>query len=206
MQTKYYAIFCAATLIASTASFADTNAVSGSTAQTASTAGANNAGNSQGITFNSGGDSTTHLDAAPSVFVPNPSNSAAQDNCDMLGTVGGSLINFGFAGSYVVHGDRCEWRKDTRQIEQTSSAYRAIATQPGITDEGKKAANVTAAKLLDISIHMQCIDSDRQRAVMTILDPEACKGVEDIATFDHRFNQPRSTQIDYSGVTQQAGN
>lgn len=199
MQIKYYAIFGAVALMTATASYADTGAVAGSTATTQSTAGATNAGNSQGITFNSGGDSTEHLDAAPSVFVPNPSNSAAQDNCDMLGTVGGSLINFGLAGSYVVHGERCEWRKDTRQAEQTASAYRAIATQAGITEEGKKVANETAAKLLDVSQHMQCLNSDRQRAVMEKLDPDACKGVEDIATFDHRFNQPRSTQIDYSG-------
>jgi hypothetical protein len=201
MQPKYYVIFSAAAIFMSQVAHADTAANAASNATTQSQAGANNAGNSQGITFNSGGDSTTHLDATPSVFVPNPSNSASQDNCDMLGTIGGSIINFGAAGSYVVHGERCDWRKDTRQTEQTASAYRLIATQEGITADGKKVANETAAKLLDVSQHMQCLNSDRQRAVMIKLNPNACKGVEDLATMDHRFNQPVNYGIDYAGRT-----
>lgn len=198
MKTRYYSIFFAAALLASTASHADTTAGANSAATTNSLA-ASNPVNNQGITFNSGGSSTEHFDATPSVFVPNPSNSASQDNCDMLGTIGGSIINFGAAGSYVVHGPTCEWRKDTRQAEQTSSAYRLIATQPGITDEGKQRANETAAKLLDVSQHMQCLNSDRERAVMMKLNPAACKGVEDLATMDHRFNQPVNYGIDYAG-------
>jgi hypothetical protein len=185
----------------SISAFADVTAGSSSAATTQSAAGANNAGNAQEIMFNNGGDSTTTLHTTPTVYVPSPANAPTQDNCDMLGTIGGSIINFGAAGSYVVHGDLCEWKQGKRALEASAAGWRALATQPGMTDTSKDLVGATATNLMKAGIHMQCLNSDRERAVLMKTDPTLCAPVADLATMDHRFNQPVNYGIDYAGRT-----
>ena len=178
--------------------FADqTSVLSG---QSQATSGANNAGNAQVIQFLGGGDSTETLHAAPTVYVPSPANTIAQANCMVIPTAGASFINFGFAASIPVDGEHCDWRQNTAMELNTYANYRAYATTPGLSPEAQNAALKEANDSLAIAQDMQCLNSDRQRAIMEKM--HKCGRVADLATLDHRFNQPRNYQIDYSGESQ----
>jgi hypothetical protein len=151
--------------------------------------------NQQVIQFDSPGDETLHT--TPQVYVPSPANSLAQANCMVIPTVGASFINFGFAASIPVDGLHCDWRQNTAMALNTYANFRAFMTTPGLSDASKNLAGTMAEKALREAVDMQCLNSDRQRAVMERL--ALCDDVKDMATLDHRWNQPRNYQVDYSG-------
>jgi hypothetical protein len=152
--------------------------------------------NAQTITFTSPGTSDETLHTTPQVYVPTPANTFAQANCMVIPTAGASFLNFGFAGSVPIDGLHCDWRQNTGLALQAFANYRAFETTPDLDPTIKAKAAKLADKMLDVATDMQCLNSDRQRAVMEKMG--LCKDVADLATLDHRFNQPRSTSIDYS--------
>lgn len=179
--------------VAHAASTAGADATNVSSTASTSTALGQNA---QNITFNNPGVSDETLHTTPTVYVPSPANSLAQANCMVIPTAGASFMNFGFAGSLPVDGLHCDWRQNTALELQTFANYRAYMTTPGLTAVSVQKAAMLAEKSLDAAVNMQCLNSDRQRAVMEKLG--MCKDVADLATLDHRFNQPRNYQVDYS--------
>ena len=173
-----------------------------SSAVTNSTAGATNAGNAQNITFNSapasGGSSTSEtVRTTPPVYAPALAASFSQANCMMSVSGGVSFIGFGAAGGAPVDGIRCDWRLDQQSTEAAAMTMQQFAHTDGIPAVTRSALIVKAARMLDAASDMSCLSSDRQRAVLETQG--LCSNVADIATLDHRFNQPRNYQVDYSG-------
>ena len=192
-----------ALMCVTTAAFADlTSTVSSNVAATTS---AQNAGNAQNINFNSPGNTDATIHSAPTVYTPSMPGSFAQANC-MMGVSGGFSLFWGVGGSggAPVDGQHCDWRLNKQGVQATAASIENFANTAGIDAITKVALLKKAAALLDASADMDCLADDRQRAVLE--KQGLCANVADIATLDHRFNQPRSTQIDYSSATQQARN
>lgn len=193
----------AALLIAAAAHAGVTDSVNTSTT---AAAGATNAGNAQAITFNQPGNTDSTIRSAPTVYAPNPITPFTQASCIYSASGGISFIGFGASGSAPIDGETCNWRLSEQWIEATAAGYRDLAVAgfrgfkiPVSTagaQGGETALLDTAAKLMTVATNMQCLTSDRQRAVMEKMG--MCADVRDIATLDHRFNQPRNYQIDYS--------
>lgn len=171
---------------------------------TTAAAGATNAGNAQAITFNQPGNTDSTVRSAPTVYAPNPITPFTQASCIYSASGGVSFIGFGASGSAPIDGETCNWRLSVQWVEATAAGYRDLAVagfrgfkMPVATDSAPEPALLnTAAKLMDVATNMQCLTSDRQRAVMERMG--MCADVQDIATLDHRFNQPRNYQVDYS--------
>lgn len=153
--------------------------------------------NQQQITFTNPGASDTTVHSIPQVYIPSPANSLAQANCMVIPSAGASFMNFGFAGALPVDGEHCDWRQNTALELQTFANYRAFAATPGLDPILVAKAVKEADDALSAAQDMQCLNSDRQRAILERLGK--CKNVADLATLDHRFNQPRNYQVDYSG-------
>jgi hypothetical protein len=171
------------------------------TTNTASTSGALNQGVSLQNTFNSpdkvdyAGSYT--VKSAPSIQAASGYGSFSQQNCMVSGSAGISIVGFGATGQTPIDGARCDLRVDQQNMASTAiTIHNFVATNPKVADNLKMSLDEKAAALLQAAGDMSCLASDRQRAVME--KKGLCKEVGDIATLDHRFGQPRSTQIDYS--------
>jgi hypothetical protein len=204
-------------MLASTAAFAQANVTSGtaSTAQQQSTI--------QNTVNLPGGPSSVSetIRSAPTVYAPNPITPFSQASCVYTPTAAVSFVGFGIGGAAPIDGQTCNWRLSTQGVEATAAGLRDLAIAgfknlPTTTKvepmdgqsiiEMLKAEDAVAdapkllqkaAALMDAATDMQCLDSDRQRAVMERLG--FCQNVRDLATLDHRWNQPRNYQVDYSG-------
>lgn len=175
-----------------------------STSTTASNSGAQ-ASPYQNLALNSYTPDSQTIHSAPTVYTPSMAGSFSQGNC-MMGVSGGFSLFWGVGGSggTPVDGQHCDWRLNKQGVQATAASIENFANTAGIDAATKVALLKKAAALLDASADMDCLADDRQRAVLE--KQGLCANVADLATLDHRFNQPRSTQIDYSGATQQAGN
>jgi hypothetical protein len=193
-------IVAAVLMCAATASFA----------QLTSTVGANNAVNSnalstnaQNINFNQPGNTDATIRSAPTVYAPAPITPFSQASCIYAASAAFSFIGFGFGGDAPIDGLTCNWRLSTQGVQATAAGLRDLAGAYKAVQPVAAVPSVEAVQLLqksqalmNVATDMQCLNSDRQRMVMEKLG--LCKEVADVATLDHRFNQPRSTQIDYS--------
>jgi hypothetical protein len=194
--------FASAILVATTLAHAGVDATTNSSATTNSTAGANNAGNAQSLnttinsTTNAAGDTTSTLRTTPTVYAPPLAGSFSQANCMMSASGGVSLIGFGATGGAPVDGLRCDWRLDQQSLQASAMTITSFARTDGVDVGTRSALMAKAAKMLDAASDMSCLTSDRQREVLE--KQGLCASVTDVATLDHRFGQPRSTQIDYS--------
>lgn len=192
-----------ALLMASVAAHADTifslPATAGSQSNSTGTANAANAGvgNGANLAVNSygGGDST--LRTTPTVYTSSYGSFSAA-SCMVSGAAGISLIGFGGSGTIPIDGDHCDFRLNIQQAVAVAMTAADFIKGAGnaFTDDEKKAALTKISHALDAAQDMTCLYSDRQRAVMEAYG--LCSKVKDMATLDHRWNQPRSTQIDYS--------
>jgi hypothetical protein len=175
-------------------SLADSQSTSGSQSG-AINSGVNNTFYSPDAVDYKGGYSVkTNPTVAPSAGY----GSFAQTNCMVSGSAGISLVGFGATGQTPIDGIHCDFRLDQQNLNAGAmTIHNFVASAPMIDDDLKKKLDEKAAKMLDTASDMSCLSSDRQRAVMEIKG--LCADVANVATLDHRFNQPRSTQIDYSG-------
>lgn len=211
-----YALMLTA-LLASGAAFAQSNITSGtaSTAQQQSTIQ-----NTVNLPAGASNVSET-IRSAPTVYAPNPITPFSQASCIYTPTAAVSFVGFGIGGAAPIDGQTCNWRLSVQSVEATAAGLRDLAVagfknMPTPTKvepmdgasviEMLKAEDAVAdapkllqkaAALMDAATDMQCLNSDRQRVVMARLG--FCQAVKDVATLDHRFNQPRNYQIDYSG-------
>jgi hypothetical protein len=189
----------------SLAAFAAQAQVVGSTAQTTtntnSTAGALNQGVSLQNTFNSP-DKTTYdgsytVKSAPAIAAPAGYGSFSQSNCMVSATAGVSLIGFGATGQAPVDGAHCDLRQDQQNLNAGAmTIHNFVAANPALDDGMKRRMELKAAAMLSAAADMSCLASDRQRAVME--KQGLCGAVDDVATMDHRFGQPRNYQVDYA--------
>lgn len=163
---------------------------------TAAMSAAQNAGNAQAITFNQPGNSDATLRSAPTVYAPNPIAPFTQASCIYSATGGLSLIGFGLGGSAPIDGATCNWRLGTQQAQASAAAFRDLSLSPKAAPTDAAILAKKADAMMTLSVNMQCLNSDRQRAVMEKLG--MCSDVADLATLDHRFNQPKNYQVDYS--------
>ena len=211
-------IFVTVALLAATAAHAGTS--SDVTTSTTAAAGATNAGNAQSINFINPGNTDQTLRSAPTVYAPNPITPYTSASCVYAPSGGLSVIGFGVSGAVPIDGETCNWRLSQQGVQATAAGLRdlaisgfkgmppAPALQPTdgesmveLIKRESAAANAAtllqkSADLMGVATDMQCLNSDRQRAVMERMG--FCQNVKDLATLDHRFNQPRNYQIDYS--------
>jgi len=159
------------------------------------------------------------LRSAPTVYAPNPITPFSQASCIYTPTAAVSFVGFGIGGAAPIDGQTCNWRLSVQSVEATAAGLRDLAVAgfknmppPAFKPmdgqsviEAIRAENAAAdaprllqksAALMDVATDMQCLNSDRQRVVMERLG--FCQNVRDVATLDHRFNQPRNYQVDYS--------
>lgn len=206
-----------ALMCAAVTAFAQTSATNTST--TAASSAAQNAGNAQSINFINPGNTDATIRSAPTVYAPNPITPYTQASCIYSPTAAVSFIGFGIGGSAPIDGAMCNWRLSTQGIQATAAGlrdlaiagFRAVPAVPAvkapvapeniIDDAVKTGREATAASLLQksaalmtVAVDMQCLNSDRQRAVMERFG--LCQDVQDVATLDHRFNQPRNYQVE----------
>lgn len=202
MKTKILGLIIA--LFAVGPAIAQVSGSSTSSSTTASNSGAQ-ASPYQNLALNSYTPDSQTIHSAPTVYTPSMPGSFSSANC-MMGVSGGFSLFWGVGGSggAPVDGAHCDYRLNKQGIEATAMTINNFVATPGLDPEVKTALLLKAKKLLDAAADMDCLADDRQRAVLE--KQGLCANVADIATLDHRFNQPRSTQIDYSGVTQQARN
>jgi hypothetical protein len=186
-------------ILAHAGNVVDANATT--TTNTQSTSGAVNSGVTLQNTFNSpdkteyGGSYT--VKSAPAIAAPAGYGSWSQQNCMVTGTGGFSIIGFGATGQVPIDGARCDMRVDQQNMNATAmTIHNFVAANPSINPSLKQSLDEKAAAMLQAAGDMSCLSSDRQRAVME--KKGLCREVADITTLDHRFGQPRSTQIDYS--------
>ena len=185
------ALMCAATA-------ASAQMTTGMNSNVAATTSAQNAGNSQNIISTSPGTET--IRSAPTVYAPNPITPYSQASCIYSVPGSFSIVAFGLGGAVPVDGLTCNWRLSTQGIQATAAGLRDLAVAyhaVAVADiESPQRLLQKSQVLMDVASNMECLTSDRQRMVMEKMG--LCKDVADVATLDHRFNQPRSTQIDYS--------
>jgi hypothetical protein len=192
------AVLIALLLAASSTAFAQ-SVTTGSTAQQASTI-ANTVNMPSGGPITYGGEYT--VKSAPTVYAPSPITPFSQASCIYEPTAAFSFLGFGFGGGVPIDGQTCNWRLSTQSTEATAAGYRDLAVAfKSVPSVGAVPAEPAvllkkSETLMNIATDMQCLNSDRQRMVME--KEGLCAKVKDVATLDHRFNQPRSTQIDYS--------
>jgi len=209
-------------LCAATAAFAGSSADVTSTVNstTAANAGATNAGNAQNINFINPGNTDSTIRSAPTVYAPNPITPYTSASCIYAPSMAASFIGFGIGGSAPIDGETCNWRLSIQGVQATAAGLRDLAiasvksvpavcglkapvAPEDIISDMKKPDSApdpetllrSSSLLMIAATDMQCLNSDRQRAVMERLG--FCHTVSDIATLDHRFNQPRSLQVDY---------
>lgn len=200
---KYLVII--ALLMVSVAAHADNlfsmPATSGSSSNSAGTANAANSGIGNGAqlqvntTNNGGGDST--IRTTPTVYTSSYGSFSAA-SCMVSGAAGISLVGLGASGTTPIDGEHCDYRLNIQQavaVAMTASDFLK-AWGDKLPDEMRAQAITKIQNALDAAQDATCLYSDRQRAVMEAHD--LCQKVANFATLDHRWNQPRSTQIDYA--------
>lgn len=120
--------------------FAQVTATTNSSANTASTAGATNAGNDQRITFNSSADGTTTLRTTPSMGGNSFYGSFSTDNC--ANSAGGTIAvpMVGFSGVGPVREEQCamlrvyERTQQGAAVEQNINPERAVKFRQAASD------------------------------------------------------------------------
>jgi hypothetical protein len=195
------AIIAIALMASASAAFAQST----TSAVTAAMAGATNAGNTQQTVFNTPGNTDATIRSAPTVYAPNSITPFSQASCIYSAPALLSLIGFGISGAAPIDGATCNWRLSTQGVQATAAGLRDLAiagfraVMPVPAQQAIKSAEAEvllqkSEALMNVAVNMQCLDSDRQRAVMEKMG--LCKDVADVATLDHRFGQPRNYQID----------
>jgi hypothetical protein len=184
-----------------------------SNAAATGTSAATNAGvgNGANLAVNTygGGDST--IRSAPTVYTPGLVTSFSQGSCMVSAAGGFSLVGFGASGGVPIDGEHCDFRLNLQQTSAIAMTITDFLQKYGDKVESAQVSELStkAGKMLDAAGDMTCLYSDRMRAVLEANG--LCDRMKDLATLDHRFNQPRSTQIDYStrtplATTRVAGN
>lgn len=109
------------------------NNATSSNAQTSSSSGAMNAGNNQGITFNS--EAQDRLKTTPALGGNSFYGSFSGDSCMVSAGVGFSVVGFGGNGVTPIRDTNCDLRRSFERIEQ------AAAMQPKKAEQLHQAAN-----------------------------------------------------------------
>ncbi|MBR8652593.1 hypothetical protein KDH83_04620 [Achromobacter sp. Marseille-Q0513] len=153
---------------------AQTNSASSST--TSATSGATNAGNTQGITFNSKSDASGTLRTAPAMGGQSFYGSFSSDSCMVSAGGGGSVVGFGMNVAFPIEDQKCSLR---RNFERTMQA--AASTK----DPDRSRRLETAA------IDILCQTDDRTKAALVAQG--LCTNPA-LTTADPRFDNPAVAQ------------
>ncbi|MFG0233074.1 hypothetical protein [Achromobacter sp. 413638] len=153
---------------------AQTNSASSST--TSATSGATNAGNTQGITFNSKSDASGTLRTAPAMGGQSFYGSFSSDSCMVSAGGGGSVVGFGMNVAFPIEDQKCSLR---RNFERTMQA--AASTK----DPDRSRRLETAA------IDILCQTDDRTKAALVAQG--LCTNPA-LTTADHRFDNSAVAQ------------
>jgi hypothetical protein len=140
---------------------------SNSSSSTQASSGSNNAGNTQGITFNSNADGTSTLKTVPAIGGQSFYGSFSGDSCMVSGGGGGGVVGFGINLAVPVEDAKCSLR---RNFERTMQA--AASTK----DADRSRRLETAA------IDILCLVDDRTKAALTAQG--LCSKL-DMTTADH---------------------
>lgn len=145
-----------------------------SSSTTAATSGSTNAGNNQGITFNSNSNGSSTLRTAPPIGAQSFYGSFSSDSCMVSAGGGGSVVGFGMNVAFPVEDQKCSLR---RNFERTMQA--AASTK----DPDRSRRLETAA------VDILCQTDDRTKAALTAQG--LCTNPS-LTTADHRFESPNS--------------
>lgn len=155
----------------------DTN----SSAQTASTSGATNAGNAQSI--NSYAPSSQSVKSVPNIVGPGLYGSFSTDSCTTAAGGGAAVLGFGFTVGAPVKDEECNSRRNTTILMQMSNNIRPFS--PAVAD-----------KLTRAAINNMCRADDNVYAVL-----DSAGLCDSIAYEDrkHENRQPQAHQVIYRG-------
>lgn len=145
-----------------------------SSSTTSASSGSTNAGNNQGVTFNSNNSGSSTLRTAPPIGAQSFYGSFSSDSCMVSAGGGGSVVGFGMNVAFPVEDQKCSLR---RNFERTMQA--AASTK----DPDRSRRLETAA------VDILCQTDDRTKAALTAQG--LCTNPS-LTTADHRFENPTS--------------
>jgi hypothetical protein len=194
-------ILLIAALCAASTAHAEITTSSGATAGAQSGATASPQ-NTQVIESTAPANTDTKIRTTPTVYAASGYGSFSQANCMVSASAGASFISFGATGQIPVDGDHCDFRLN---VQQTAAIAMTINDFMKVNGEALMAMDrqrltTRASDMLEAASDMTCLYSDRMRAVMEAHG--LCSKVANLATLDHRWNQPRNYQVDYSTAQQ----
>lgn len=143
-----------------------------SSSTTSASSGSTNAGNNQGVTFNSNNSGSSTLRTAPPIGAQSFYGSFSSDSCMVSAGGGGSVVGFGMNVAFPVEDQKCSLR---RNFERTMQA--AASTK----DPDRSRRLETAA------VDILCQTDDRTKAALTAQG--LCTNPS-LTTADHRFENP----------------
>ncbi|PJM67057.1 hypothetical protein [Achromobacter ruhlandii] len=143
-----------------------------SSSTTSASSGSTNAGNNQGVTFNSNNSGSSTLRTAPPIGAQSFYGSFSSDSCMVPAGGGGSVVGFGMNVAFPVEDQKCSLR---RNFERTMQA--AASTK----DPDRSRRLETAA------VDILCQTDDRTKAALTAQG--LCTNPS-LTTADHRFENP----------------
>ena len=143
-----------------------------SSSTTSASSGSTNAGNNQGVTFNSNSSGSSTLRTAPPIGAQSFYGSFSSDSCMVSAGGGGSVVGFGMNVAFPVEDQKCSLR---RNFERTMQA--AASTK----DPDRSRRLETAA------VDILCQTDDRTKAALTAQG--LCTNPS-LTTADHRFENP----------------
>lgn len=143
-----------------------------SSSTTSASSGSTNAGNNQGVTFNSNNSGSSTLRTAPPIGAQSFYGSFSSDSCMVSAGGGGSVVGFGMNVAFPVEDQKCSVR---RNFERTMQA--AASTK----DPDRSRRLETAA------VDILCQTDDRTKAALTAQG--LCTNPS-LTTADHRFENP----------------
>lgn len=156
----------------SLAAFSAVAQTSTSSSTTSASSGSTNAGNNQGVTFNSNNSGSSTLRTAPPIGAQSFYGSFSSDSCMVSAGGGGSVVGFGMNVAFPVEDQKCSLR---RNFERTMQA--AASTK----DPDRSRRLETAA------VDILCQTDDRTKAALTAQG--LCTNPS-LTTADHRFENP----------------
>jgi hypothetical protein len=179
---KIIALLCLLPALALAQTSGEFSNATNSYGQGTSQAGANNAGNSQGISLTTNGGGHSQVVATPSIQGNGFYGSVSPDGCTSSegGGAAGWLVGFNF----VMPHDAM-FCYNLRTFERTMQWAVNLPPTPTVytNSDGVSIVVPSRAEGLDTAFDLLCLMGDRQRAVMEAHG--RCGAVKDIPTFDH---------------------